>query len=356
MKSGFNLIGYATSPMGLGEDLRSFARLLEYLNINYSIIDLPTESQGKVFLPALNMLTQDDYKTSIFFMSPMECVKLYEQYQNIFTLGKVNIGYFLWELPDFPKKYDKALDLVDQIWCPTEFVKKSFYKNNKKLILSIPLPIIEYEQSKVNFRKLLNIPENAYVIFFSFDARSTMQRKNPMAVVGVFKKFLEVNPDSFLILKVNRSANMELDKIIHGVKNIKIIKNTITPEDNSALYQCANCYLSLHRSEGFGRTIVEALYHGLQIVTINYSGPNDYLNHRNAYLVKWTAVELREGEYPYATNSFWADPDEESAFYQLVCAWNDFKNKDFQRIDKNNFQFSVPFLAKKYEQIIRTYL
>ena len=48
--AGFNLIGYATSPIGLGEDLRSFAAMLEYLDIPFSIVDVPTDSSGRVRL------------------------------------------------------------------------------------------------------------------------------------------------------------------------------------------------------------------------------------------------------------------------------------------------------------------
>ena len=52
---GFNLIGYATSPLGLGEDLRSFAAMLDYLNIPFSVIDLPTESQNQVSVSWKNL-------------------------------------------------------------------------------------------------------------------------------------------------------------------------------------------------------------------------------------------------------------------------------------------------------------
>ena len=71
MSDGINLIGYATSPTGLGEDLRSFAAMLDYLNIPYSVTDVPTEAKGRVKYPWQNMTT-DTYDTSFFFMSPME--------------------------------------------------------------------------------------------------------------------------------------------------------------------------------------------------------------------------------------------------------------------------------------------
>ena len=139
-KKGFNLIGYATSPLGLGEDLRSFAAMLDYLNIPFSVIDLPTESQKQVKVSWKN-LSEADYAINVFFMSAGTCLRLAEHQPQLFKPSQLKIGYFLWELPDFPKKLDKALHLVDQIWCPTKFVQSSFFKSTKKLILSIPLPV-----------------------------------------------------------------------------------------------------------------------------------------------------------------------------------------------------------------------
>ena len=91
-RKGFNLIGYATSPLGLGEDLRSFASILEYLKIPFSIVDLPTDSSGKVPYN-WQQLTTEDYDNSVFFMSPMGCQQLFKSFPELFTKPKKTIGY-----------------------------------------------------------------------------------------------------------------------------------------------------------------------------------------------------------------------------------------------------------------------
>ena len=108
---GFNLIGYATSPMGLGEDLRSFAAMLDFLGIPFSVVDVPTDVQGKVPV-AWQHMTTEDYGTSVFFMAANECLKLAQANPVLFTQPTKKIGYFLWELPDFPNEDVPALMLV----------------------------------------------------------------------------------------------------------------------------------------------------------------------------------------------------------------------------------------------------
>ena len=145
MSKGVNLIGYATSPTGLGEDLRSFASMLDYLGVPYSVIDVPTESRGRVQFPWQHLSTET-FSTSFFFMSPMECLRLQEAQPKLFSEPKLKVGYFLWELPDFPDQYLKALDLVDskQICHSNSYLKHSHnYQSSKRHFAYLELGLSE---------------------------------------------------------------------------------------------------------------------------------------------------------------------------------------------------------------------
>ena len=87
-------------------------------------------------------MTTLDYRTSVFFMSAMECEKLAQAQPQLFTQPRYKIGYFLWELPDFPQQHTQALQLVDHIWCPTRFVQQAFFARSRQLTLSLPLPVV----------------------------------------------------------------------------------------------------------------------------------------------------------------------------------------------------------------------
>ena len=355
--AGFNLIGYGTSPTGLGEDLRTFAALLERLAIPFSIIDLPTDSSGKITL-AFSHLSEDDFATSIFFMSPMECAKIAKLYPKLFSQPKTKIGYFLWELPDFPDQFLPALKLVDQIWCPTKFVQTAFMAKSKQLTLTIPLPVIKAKSSGRNFRKELGIPQDAFVALYMFDLHSTINRKNPQGAVEAFMQFAQDKKDVYFILKINRWQNMDRQLLswIPNDPRIKLVTDTLEVGELADLYKSANCYLSLHRSEGFGRTLVEALQHGLWIVASNYSGPADYLNSSNTKVVEWLPQTVLKGDYPFNHFSMWANPIIEEAAKALDELYQHERGKVCEPAIAAGNAYSVESLATKYRGIVQSYL
>jgi glycosyltransferase involved in cell wall biosynthesis len=355
---GFNLIGYATSPMGLGEDLRSFAAMLNYLAIPFSVTDIPTDVQGQVSVK-WQYLTTKDYETTVFFMSPMECQKLALAHPQLFSQPQRKVGYFLWELPDFPNSYTPALKLVDHIWCPTRFVQKTFFAQSRQLTLVLPLPVVQHPATGRKFRKEHQVPPKAFVCLFMFDLHSTVARKNPHAVLRVFLEFAATHPTAYLFLKISRWQNMG-EKALAWIPQhprIKIVKDTLQPSELTDLYQSANCYLSLHRSEGFGRTLVEALQNGLHVVSTDFSGPEDFLNKNNAQLVSWKRITVEPQEYPYLNMpSWWADPDESSALEQLHEAFRRAKKGPNTQGQSDGEKFSYAALASKYKPILNTYL
>lgn len=352
---GFNLIGYATSPMGLGEDLRSLASIFEILDVPFSVIDIPTEVQGQI-KPNWNNLSTKIFNTNIFLMSPVECQKLNVQNPKIFKQAKVNIGYFLWELPDFPKDFISIVNKMDQVWCPTKFVQQSIFQATKKLTLAVPLPVIFYPPSIKNFRQFLKIKKKDFVVLYIFDARSTISRKNPEAVLRVFMTYLETNPDSILIIKVGRWNGILNLNFIPSHNRIRVISDNLSPTEVSSLYDASDCYLSLHRSEGFGRTLVEALQHGLYVISSNFSGPKDFLNEKNALLIDWEKVSTKPADYPNSDYSWWANPSEKDAVLKLTTAGAlSKKSRNIQgTLDGNNF---LPKnMAKNYKDFINFYL
>ncbi len=365
-KNGFNLIGYATSPIGLGEDLRSFAAMLDYLNIPFSIIDLPTDSSKKVSVHFKSM-TEKNYANSMFFMSAMDCQQLASVHPNLFSEPSKKIGYFLWELPDFPEAYASALKLVDHIWCPTKFVQGAFFAKSRQLILSIPLPVIQAQSpppATRSFRQQLGIPAQAFVSLFMFDMRSTTNRKNPQASVAAFLELAKDKKDAYLILKINRWQRSMREALAWLPKHpqIKIITETLSPAELGQLYQESNCYLSLHRSEGFGRTLVEALQHGLWLVSTNFSGPADFLNEQNCELVAWESKDVLKGDYPHNTHSRWAEPSIEDAAHKLERLYARHHQALHGVPTKNTTgmatgaQFTLAALAEKYRPILFSYL
>lgn len=355
-KQGFNLIGYATSPLGLGEDLRSFAGMLDYLGMPFSVTDVPTDATGKVKV-SWKYMTTEDYATSFFFMAPMECANIARRYPRLFSQPSLKVGYFLWELPDYPSAFIPALNLVDQIWCPTDFVKKSFAAVSKKLVLSIPLPVPELAPSPRNFRKELRIPPRAFVSLFMFDMHSTVNRKNPQGAVQAFLDFAGTKKNVYLILKLNRWESTPKEKLawLPTDPRVKLVTETLDGNELASLYRAANCYLSLHRSEGFGRTLVEAMQQGLTLITTDFSGPVDFVNRENSLLIDWTKREVGPDDYPNAEASWWAEPSIEDAARKLGEAYRD-RERFTEAAKQTGRGFTVEGLANRYRPVLRHYL
>ena len=95
------------------------------------------------------------------------------------------------------------------------------------------------------------------------------------------------------------------------------------------LVRCCDCFVSLHRSEGFGRGMAEAMYLGKPVIGTGYSGNLDFMNEENACLVRYKLKDVEEGQYPYGEGQVWAEPDMDHAMYlmQKLLADRDYGRK-----------------------------
>jgi glycosyltransferase involved in cell wall biosynthesis len=226
------------------------------------------------------------------------------------------------------------------------------------LTLALPLPVVQATPSGIDFRKQLNVPSDAFVSLYLFDLHSTVTRKNPQAVVRVFLEYAKKLPHAYLFLKINRWNNMGPNALnwLPNHPRIKVIKDTLSPGQLADLYRSANCYLSLHRSEGFGRTLVEALQHGLYVVSTNFSGPADFLTNENSLIVDWTRRELKANDYLNFTKSWWAEPNETTALQQLEAAFDLSCGGPNMHAVNTGKEFEFAALASRYKPILSAYL
>jgi glycosyltransferase involved in cell wall biosynthesis len=156
---------------------------------------------------------------------------------------------------------------------------------------------------------MLGIPANAFVVLSMFDVHSTVARKNPEGGLRAFVHFAGSRADVNLVMKVHRRGGGAPD-FIPPVNDPRVVylEQALDPGQMSDLYAAADCYLSLHRSEGLGRTLVEALLHGKTLVANPYSGPSDFLNEGNALLVDYQPAGVAPGAYPNCDGSWWSEP------------------------------------------------
>jgi glycosyltransferase involved in cell wall biosynthesis/mannosyltransferase OCH1-like enzyme len=227
--------------------------------------------------------------------------------------GKYNIGYWVWESQQsFPQQWMQAFQHFDEIWTPSSYSQSCLARVSPIPVITIPHSI-QLPSIVQHSRADLGLPTDSKVFLFIYDALSLAARKNPEGVIKAFNQAFDVRDRrATLILKTKGLSPSELEKLtqlIAAHPQIKIINAHFDRDQlNALLYHC-DCYVSLHRSEGFGLTLAEAMFYGKPTIATGFSGNMDFMNSHNSFLVKYRPITLGENISYFATGTIWAEPD-----------------------------------------------
>jgi glycosyltransferase involved in cell wall biosynthesis len=229
------------------------------------------------------------------------------------------IGYWAWELARFPQEWASSFAFVDEVWVASRFTYDAIAPATAKPVMLMPmavaLPAAEPGLRRADF----GLPGDKFVFYYSFDFRSYVARKNPLAAVEAFRRaFPRREAPAVLVLKTIGSDwkpddRDNLREAIGGDPGILLIDREFARPRAAALLALADCFVSLHRSEGFGRGPAEAMLLGKPVITTGYSGPADFATEETALLVGYELVSVGEEEYPGAAGQVWAEPDIDGA-------------------------------------------
>jgi glycosyltransferase involved in cell wall biosynthesis len=192
------------------------------------------------------------------------------------------------------------------------------------------------------------LPAARFLFLFNFDFGSHRQRKNPEAVISAFQRaFPDKRERVGLIIKtINAESYQEewekLQRLAHGDQRITIRNGRYTREEMLNLIKACDCYVSLHRSEGFGRGPAEAMLLGQPIIVTNYSGNVDFTTADNSYLVDYRLVPVGEDDYPGGKGQVWAEVDIGHAAHQMQRVFE--RPAEAKRIG----QHAKRFMAKRH--------
>ena len=327
MKDKIVLVGHPFAPIGRGEDVRCIFRALKKVGVRISIYDIysyykPDEEMEKEFLP---YLVNELGSINIFVINGDEVEPVMEHLKGKIRKSFYNVVYPQWELSIYPQEWADALERFDEIWAPSKFVFESISKKVRKPVFYMPLPT-EVKISLFLGRRYFGIPEFPYIFLFFFDTRSYIQRKNPYGVIMAFEKLCSIRPDRDFRLVIKVSKGEETKKrmeefqrfisLIEGSKwrdRIILIDKVLTDNEIKNLVRCADCFISLHRSEGYGRGLAEAMYLSKPVIATGYSGNLDFMNNENSILIGYRLIPVGEGNYPHSDGQVWAEPNVEEA-------------------------------------------
>ncbi|MEO6966875.1 MAG: glycosyltransferase [Rhodanobacteraceae bacterium] len=313
---GVNLCGYVRGELGLGESVRAFARALAQSGYPFSLVDyaVPTHANGDDHSLDTWLVADANYPSSVYFVNPDQMLLNCAYFEARKHAGRYLIGYWFWELEYFPEAWRSAFDLVDEVWVASEFVRRCVAAATDKPVMLMPMPI-DFASPVALDRQCFGLPADRFVFLFTLDYHSYPQRKNPEGVIAAFRAaFPRDRKDVHLLIKTlnaDRLPDAHLRAVAAAATDPRIVVSDVrlSRVETSALIACSDVYVSLHRSEGFGLGMAEAMALGKPVIATGYSGNVDFMSERDACLVDFQMVDLAPNAYPHWQNQRWAEPD-----------------------------------------------
>jgi len=313
---GVNLLGYFESEKGVGEGARSNLRIIRAAGVPYCINLRVDSGSHNVERVSEQITIQNPYLVN--FMT-LNADGLYDfgSRNPSYLAGHYNIGYWAWELPEFPPQWATSFGYVDEVWTPSQFTRDAVASCSPVPVHVVPHSLDMDEKDFAPDRARFELSRDTFLFLFLFDFHSFLERKNPLGLVEAYKKAFGNRKDVQLLIKSAHSAEHQpelkaLQRACAGA-NVRIMDAILTREEKQNLMRAADCYVSLHRSEGFGLTLAEAMLYGKPVVATGYSGNVDFMSDDDSFLVPYRMITIKQTHGPYKAGYHWADPDLDTA-------------------------------------------
>jgi glycosyltransferase involved in cell wall biosynthesis len=387
--AGVNLIGDIRVDTGLGESMRYVSRILDEAGVPNLIYDY-------VIPPAIHQTDHscDDkisdsikYGINIFHINASEMSVAFMDLGKEFFDNHYNIGFWLWEVEDFPQEWMPAFNLIDELWVPSDFEREIFEKITDKPVYTVPYPVadvldekckknkiqlenenvklqndknekteknIEFENEnckteinqinndKLYYRTYFNLPQDKFLFLMMYDSGSGAARKNPGKIIESFKKaFAPGEQGVGLVVKLKENSGADIDYVKSLTKdydNIYFLDVNMSRDEVNSLISCIDVFASLHRAEGFGLVAAEAMALGTPVIATAWSATTHFMDETSACMVDYEMVELEKDYPPFRKGYRWAEADSTKASEYMRKLFDD---REFYDIMKRNAQDKV---------------
>ncbi len=313
----------------MGEHIRMSAKAMRAADVPGGILNvtLGLGSRRQAADLALPLVRRPIHRCNLFHVNADQMPRTYWHLGPQAFVGRYNIGYWAWELSSWPDIWLPALGTVDEIWAPSRFIRDAILARTSKPVEWMPL-CVELPPVPKARRSEFGIGEDEYVFMFAFDCHSYIERKNPQALVRAFKAAFPTERPARLIIKgmngeVCAAEWAALRSEAGSDERITLIEGAWPRDRLLALLECSDAYVSLHRSEGFGRGPAEAMLLGKPVIVTDYSGTTDFCRSNNALLVECSLVEVNPQSYVAAAGQVWAEPSIDQAARHMRSLFND---------------------------------
>jgi glycosyltransferase involved in cell wall biosynthesis len=354
---GINFFGSSDTEDGIG---RAAALNIECLraaglDLDSYVLSRPVARQtGRNTLINDGLLSALQNKVNVFHFSARWVPHYFSHLGEGSLSGFYNIGYWVCEAPKIPDQWARQLEYFDEIWTASTFCQSAIARSSNIPVIRIPHPIESRDTSLRIQSRQKGVRIGAFTFLTIFNAYSDSERKNVLFTIRAFLDAHGDKPDVRLLVKV---SNLEHDHILseklaaisQNFHNVEIIDGYIESAEVQALYERADAYVSLHRAEGFGFTISDAMGRGIPVITTGYSGNMEFCRADDTRLVAYQLRPIGHDRLRYRKEDIWAEPDMQdatAAFRELVIDYPIWISKAARARERVSQLFSVNEVAQ----------
>lgn len=345
-----SVVGYLHLALGVGEAGRQVLSGLRHAGMDARglPIDLNSYSQAVDVSLEHTFTNQADGRIQVFNVNADQLPQVVDHLGARLRSDAYRIAMPFWELEEFPGPWLSAFDLVDEVWAPTRFIQAMLSHKLSKPVIHMPLPL-SFEKPASVSRSKFELPPDKFIFFFAFDYLSYVERKNPMALVRAYRRAFGEQERANVKLVIKTQNAGRAPSHLQGMRDqmredpdIVLIEETLSRPDTLELISACDAVVSLHRSEGLGLLIAEAMALGKPIIATDYSATTELVSRETGWPVDFAMVPVKPDEYVFSEGQIWAQPDEKHAASQMRQVVN---NRDEAHRRANNAR---AFLEAEY--------
>ena len=310
---GINLYGFFKAENGLGQAVRLYARALEEGQIPHTLLNtdfldwLPQEDTAFD-----DRLTKENkYAVNLIHVNPDQWQEACGIFPRNQFNGRYNIAEILWELEQMPEEWKFIFDYADEIWTPSAFVARAVQKETDKPVTVIPYGL-EAPADDGLTRADFGLADEDFLVLMMYDSNSYIHRKNPGGAIDAFREAFGEKPEKVkLVVKISNPKPEDIAFFEERLDrdSYVLLTERLDRKGINGLIRLCDVFLSLHRSEGFGLVIAEAMNLGTAVVATNWSAPTEFMDGESACPVNCRMIPVGENYQYRQEGALWAEPD-----------------------------------------------
>lgn len=315
----YSVIGFLTGGFGIAVAARNTLRALR--ESGRSVDEVTIQNRWAPGTAATDAVPATPGDLTLFHVNPPEIAWYSASWQAQVGAAPLRACVPFWELPLVPRTWEPVLAAMHAVLAPTRFVQEACAR------VMPPGRVLHYPQavfppSAAPVRDAWGFPPGATVFLVSFDIGSDIDRKNPWAAIQAFRQAFPGDPDVRLVIKTKpwnhvpayRAQAEELAARVASDPRISIVDRSLAFDELMGLYASCDVMVALHRSEGLGLHLMEAMSLGRPVIATGWSGNMDFMNPGNSIPVRYALVPVRSRHDAYEAEGsrdgqVWAEAD-----------------------------------------------